>query len=133
MFTASGIATAKGLRDNGASVSTLWSVPLAPDTGWMGASSGNPMLLPDGDVVVETAYGMLARIAYSPYVSPTNKLATTLPNWYGGSISAVPQGVGGWYAIGEVVTLTANSFSERFLSRKYGLVSLNGLTFIHKV
>jgi len=109
VFSVGGIATAKGLRDNGASVSTLWSVPLVPDTGWMGASSGNPMLLPDGDVVVETAHGMLARIAYSPYVSPTNKLATTLPNWYGGSISAVPQGVGGWYAIGEVVTLTANA------------------------
>ncbi len=111
VFTVSGTATAKGLRDNGASVSTLWAVPLAPNTGWMGASSSNPLLLPDGDVVVETAYGMIARIEYSPYVSPTNKLTTTVPNWYAGTIAANPAGVGGWYAIGDVVTLTATAAS----------------------
>jgi len=108
VFTASGIATAKGLRDNGASVSTLWAVPLAPNTGWMGSSGSNPLLLPDGDVIVETAYGLIARIAYSPYVSPTNQLTTTF-SWYAGAVAANPAGIGGWYNIGDAVTLTATA------------------------
>ena len=108
VFTVGGTAMAKGLRDNGASVSTLWTVPLAPDTGWMGASSSNPLLLPDGDVVVETAYGLIARIAYSLYVSPTNQLTTTFL-WYAGLVTVDPTGIGGWYTTGDVVTLTATA------------------------
>ncbi|MCX7004617.1 MAG: PQQ-binding-like beta-propeller repeat protein, partial [bacterium] len=147
VFTASGIATAKGLRDNGASVSTLWAVPLAPNTGWMGSSGSNPLLLPDGDVVVETAYGLIARIAYSPYISPTNQLTTTFL-WYAGAVAANPAGVGGWYNLGDAVTLTAKvvDYEQRvvwkqtdkivlqpFEQRAFRFQALRGQTWLYRL
>ena len=105
VFGVGGVATARGVRDNGASATVLWSIPLSPYTGWLNASGSSPALLNNGDVIVETAGGVIACITYCSVVSPTNKLTLSWSPWYAGSIQVSPPGE--WFYTNEAVTLTA--------------------------
>ena len=107
VFGGGGTATAKGILDNGTSASTLWSVPLSPQAGWLEASGSTPTLLNNGDVIVETADGMIACITYSSVVSPTNKLTLSASPWYGGTVEVSPPGE--WFLTNEVVTISSDA------------------------
>ncbi|MCX7847238.1 MAG: PQQ-binding-like beta-propeller repeat protein [bacterium] len=51
-------AAAKGIRDDGATGTVIWTIPLDPqDNSWSW-----PAILSNGDVVVQTEYGTIARI-----------------------------------------------------------------------
>jgi len=105
VFGVGSVATAKGIQDEGSAASTLWSVPLSPQAGWLEASGSTPTLLNNGDVIVETADGMIACITYSSVVSPTNKLILSASPWYGGTVEVSPPGE--WFLTNEVVTITS--------------------------
>jgi len=60
-----GVTAARALRDNGADATILWTVQLSPTiTGDDGrrASWSWPTILANGDVIVESSYGVIARI-----------------------------------------------------------------------
>jgi len=109
VFGVGGDAMARGIRDNGSGSSVLWSVPLSPQAGWLEASGSTPTLLNNGDVVVETADGVIARLNYTSVVSPTNKLTLTASPWFGGTLQASPDK--DWFFTNEVVTITATANS----------------------
>ena len=60
-----GVTAARALRDNGADATILWTVPLSPtipgDDGRRATWSW-PTILANGDVIVESSYGVIARI-----------------------------------------------------------------------
>jgi outer membrane protein assembly factor BamB len=107
VFDSGGSATAKGIKDNGASGVMLWEQIVAPLGGWLGGSGGNPCILTNGDLVVGTAYGTAARLTYQAFVSPTNRLRASASAWWGGSITVNPPGE--WYLTGTVITVTATT------------------------
>ncbi len=107
VFSVGGTATAKGIQDNGTSTTTLWAIPLSPDASWLEASGSTPTLLNNGDVVVETAGGMIACLTYSSVISPTNKLMLSASPWFGGTVEVSPPGE--WFLTNEVVTITATA------------------------
>ena len=106
VFGVGGTATAKGIQDNGTSATTLWAIPLSPDVSWLEASGSTPTLLNNGDVIVETADGMIACITYSVEISPTNRLVLSASPWYGGTVQVSPPGE--WFFTNEVVTISSS-------------------------
>jgi outer membrane protein assembly factor BamB len=60
-----GVAAARAVRDEGSSATILWTIPLSPTIpGGDGRRSSWswPTLLENGDVIVESSYGVIARI-----------------------------------------------------------------------
>lgn len=106
VFDSADGAVAKAIRDTGSSGVVLWEVVVSPmGNGWLAGSGGNPCVLTNGDLVVATDYGMIARLTYEAVVSPTSKLVLTSAPWWGGSAAVAPAGE--WFPTGTVLTLTA--------------------------
>ncbi|MCX7847107.1 MAG: PQQ-binding-like beta-propeller repeat protein [bacterium] len=106
LFNSAMGAVARAIKDTGASGVTLWEVVVSPmGDGWLAASGGNPCILTNGDLVVATDYGVIARLTYEPAVSPTSKLLLSSAQWWGGTASVSPPGA--WFLTGSVLTLTA--------------------------
>jgi|GEM_PF-1247461 len=119
-------AVAKGIKDTGSSGVVLWEINISPiDAGtWLGGSGGNVCILTNGDLVVATAYGRVARLTYEEVVSPTNRLKASAAPWWGGAVAVNPPGE--WFLTGSVVTLTASATpGNRFTGWSGSLVSMN--------
>lgn len=65
-FASAGQVYVRGIQDNGASYTVLWSLPLGPvHGGWLGNKTPfvRPCILPNGDVIVQNPAGLIACIS----------------------------------------------------------------------
>lgn len=128
VFEGAGKAVVKAIADNGGSGVVLWEVDVSPISlgdHWLGGSGGNPCILTNGDLVVASAYGIVSRLTYQAFVSPTNRLRAASSAWWGGTVNVTPPGDGEWYLTGTVVSITATSTEgNRFLGWSGSLASM---------
>lgn len=116
-------ATVKAIKDNGTSAAILWELPVSPieSSAWIPGWAGNPCILTNGDLVVATDYGIIARLTYSESVSPTTKVVVSSTPWWGGTASVTPAGE--WFATGSVITLTATALPGARFTGWSGFIS----------